>query len=1141
MKESIKCNLYILGYNATGKTILVNKIIGGENSYKTRPIGFENTDWQIKYENRIIDVEIKERASFDQRVSKESEIDYLDNSLVILMVRSIYNDGENNYERLWNDYLNKIPSNCLVLLFFNKTKDDEINKIDFKSLKEKYPFIREVLSYDLQNDKLDEFNYLLENIIINRYTDRLNYARNIIKENLLSKNPELDLGNCSLTSLYEVEELFDNTHIEKLILSNEWAAFRNVKWHKIPSKNELGKNSLGDLHPNMSKLKNLKHLIAGGDWNDGKSWWNRWRIHDLSPILNLPELEYLNISNNKISLVPSISKLKKLRILHLNNNEITNVKIRRNCISLEEIYLSNNHLTSISFVKFLLVAKTIDLHGNKIKSLAPILSQFERMNVTNSKWEQNTINIAKNPLEQPPMEIVNISKEAVISYFNDLSRGGSFVNKDIKLILVGNSEVGKTTLAKYLNNEIDLDKEHPATHWLDEKQLKSKYKIEKIKERCNINLFDFGGHDYFHDTHHLFFSKNTVYLLLWDKDTNNLNYRIVSQKNSKNEIVEVKTQDYPIKYWLDSIKYFTKEKETQNFDFEIEKEDKFNSLTLLIQNKANNTDEIVHLNNSAIIKQYPFVFEFVNISLRPNKRNHHYLDSLITELLNKTEIIGSKLPDYYRIVKDNIKIYKGKPILSVKEFNNYCNKLIQENINLEQTTYLAEYLKQIGIILFYPISKSGDKIYIKKKWVIDQIYNILEGLTKKNGEFDRSHIKSTLNRNCSEDEIDSIIQLMIEFKIIFEHPDSKSFIAPLYLPAHPIKAVELFIDSKKIPCRRFLYNGFIHKNVILAFFQEYGKLVVKENSSLDNGLYYYWKDGLVIKDSASNEIVMVQFNIGDTDGNAFIDVVQINNDFETKFVQEVIDFLKMINKDYEIEEMVTLDGIDYVSLEVLNRNAKDGRLVFSENRISTDIDLIVPVKKEFKLKDYKMFLKSGIKKKKVAISYSKKDLVRVHTLIRYLKPLVDLELIEQPWYCTLANPADEWDSKIQSKFKEADIVFFMVSEYFYSTEYIVEKEIKVTIDRYEKDKSLKIIPIILEHYEWGRKEPYNLKRFSALPFQAKPISDFNNEKLAWNTITVCVRAMIEKDLDPGKIDLISRELQEIYERQVEGKLDFNSN
>ena len=116
----------------------------------------------------------------------------------------------------------------------------------------------------------------------------------------------------------------------------------------------------------------------------------------------------------------------------------------------------------------------------------------------------------------------------------------------------------------------------------------------------------------------------------------------------------------------------------------------------------------------------------------------------------------------------------------------------------------------------------------------------------------------------------------------------------------------------------------------------------------------------------------------------------------------------------------------------------------------------------------------------------------------------------------------------------------MVSEYFYSTKYIVEKEIKNAINRYDKDKSVKIVPIILEHYEWARKAPYNLQRFSALPFQAKPISDFNNEKIAWNTITASVKVMIEKDLDPGQIELISRDMQEIYERQVEGKLDNNS-
>ncbi len=736
------------------------------------------------------------------------------------------------------------------------------------------------------------------------------------------------------------------------------------------------------------------------------------------------------------------------------------------------------------------------------------------------------------------MEIINTSKEAVLSYFIDISKGETSINKDVKLILLGNSEVGKTTLSKYLNNEIDLDIEHPATHWMEEKQLKSKYIIEKVKAKCNINLFDFGGHDYFHDTHHLFFGKNTIYLLLWDNQTNKLNFRITDQKNINNEIVEVQTQDFPLKYWLDSIKHFTKEKESKNFEFEIEKQNDYNSLALLIQNKVGSVDDVVHLNNRDIKNNYPFIFEMANISIK-SKRNLVYLDTLITEMLNKTQIIGAELPSYYISVKKNIKLYKGKPILSIKEFNKYCNSLLNNDISIKQTIFLADYLKQIGAVLYYP-SSENDKVYVNKKWITDQIYLILQGLDKKHGEFDLKHIKTTLGPSIKNDEIQNIIQLMIEFKIIFIHPASNNFIAPLYLPPEPINAVKLFIDKNKLPYRRFMYNGFIQKNVILKLFQEFGKLVIKDTSISSRDLFYYWKDGLVIKDSVSNEIVLIKFNIGNSNGNAFIDVIQLNNKTETEFVRNIIDYITLVNEDHEIDETVTLNGIDYISLEVLNKNAKDGKLIFTEKLITPDKKEQNEIQTEFKLKDFRMFLKDGIKKKKVVISYSKKDLTRVHTFIRYLKPLVDMDLIDQPWYCTKAYPDDEWDNEIQRKFEEADIIFFMVSEYFYSTQYIIEKEIKVAINRYDKNKSVKIIPIILEHYEWGRNEPYNLKRFSALPYQAKPISDFSNEKLAWNTITICVRAMIEKDLDPAKIDVISKELQEIYERQVGGKLDFYS-
>ena len=44
------------------------------------------------------------------------------------------------------------------------------------------------------------------------------------------------------------------------------------------------------------------------------------------------------------------------------------------------------------------------------------------------------------------MEIVNLGKDEVLGVLDDIEKRGRYINKDIKVILVGNSEVGKSTL-----------------------------------------------------------------------------------------------------------------------------------------------------------------------------------------------------------------------------------------------------------------------------------------------------------------------------------------------------------------------------------------------------------------------------------------------------------------------------------------------------------------------------------------------------------------------------------------------------------------------------------------------------------------------------------------------------------------------
>jgi GTPase SAR1 family protein len=1123
------CNLYVVGKKSPGKSTLIKKLF--DNNYVEKENSFVKAVYSDKH---IVKLSISE--------IEESEIDNLNDTysgigghIFILYVNSITDDDFKD-ERIIISTIKKKYPNSIIYLFI----DSKIEKSYKAYLVKVIKGVRDVF-YSTEHFKhnFDSIIFVLENAIINLCTNRLNSIKSKVKNNLLLKNLKLDLGKSNLTSLLEIPELFECTHLETLIISNEWAEFRNEKWHREVSENLNGNNNIGMVPFEFEKLTNLKVLIAGGDWNINKKKWISWRVFDISPLMNLTKLEYVNFSNNLIYKIPNLSNLVNLEVLHLNNNDIHKVYRNLKINNLKEVYLSNNKFQSISFLKYSPNITTIDLHANQIKDLEHIKVIIEKLNITNSKWEKNTINVAKNPLAKPPLEIVNIGKKAVLNYFIELSSGRKYINTDVKLILIGNSEVGKTTLAKYLDNEKDLDVEHGPTNWLEERQIISKDVVLSINKQCQINLFDFGGHDYFHDTHHLFYNSNTIYLLLWDENSNKLNLRNILQKNKKGESVEVEVQDYPLKYWLDSVEHYIKDDETEMFSFKTNKSDKYNSDVLVIQNKVESHKDIVFHNNKKLKNEYEFIYDFINISIINKKRNLTYFDAIFKEILNNTSIIGAELPAYYGKVKRSLKNYKGDPIVNIKKFQSYCLSLTKIKITLDQTKYLANYLKQVGLILYYPSSTgNNEEIYIDKEWVLDKIYQILEGLNSKNGEFEMSYLDDIFKKSIDKNAKESIVKLMIDFKMIFLHPASEKYIAPLYLPIKPIKIVSLFIEDNLKPFRRFIYRGFIHKNVILNLFQEYGKYVIKDNSS-SGDFYYYWRNGLIIKDFSSSEVVKIQFYLGDNEGNAYIDVFKLNNKKETDFVSKLIQYIHEINKDYDIEETVTIDGIDYISYELLNTYAKEGKLIFTEKSLKENKNNRVEPK-AFELKNYNMFIEGGIKRKKVVISYSKKDLVRVHTFRRYLKPLVDLELIEEPWYCTFLNPADEWDNKIQEKFNNADIVFFMVSEYFYSTKYIVEKEIKNAIDRYDQDGSIKIVPIILEHYEWGRKNSYNLQRFSALPFQAKPISDFNNEKIAWNTITSSVKAMIEKDLDPAKKELISRDLQEIYERQVEGKLDNNS-
>ena len=699
----------------------------------------------------------------------------------------------------------------------------------------------------------------------------LEIAVSLIEKCLKTKSKRLDLGNCGLRDLEIIPELFECTHIEELILSNEWAEYENGKWKKRTINNNGGRNRILSLPDSISKLTELRVFICGGDWNENEGKvWNRWGITSLAPVTRLNKLEYLNLSNNGLTSIVGLNKLMNLKVAHLNNNEISRTETLKNLQYLRELYLSNNKLKTVDFISEIRSIETLDLHNNLIRDLRPIKSIIERIGISNDKWDVNTLNIAKNPLEQPPMSVVNLGKDAVIGILEDVEKRGRYVNNDIKVILVGNSEVGKSTLVKYMDKENGLADEHLPTLWMDEKIIKSKYSVNAIGGECQLHIFDFGGHDYYHDTHHIFYGTNTIYFLLWDKKTNNLNSRKTLQSTRENQEIEIETQDYPLKYWLDSAKFYTKDIEADNFEFEIKREITYNSSLLLIQNKVADVSNIVFQDGKALKNDYPFIHDMINISIKP-KRNLDHFDNLFLEMLNKMNIIGAVLPKFYEPIKNSLNSYNGKPILTFNEFMKYCNSILDNSIDEAQGKRLVKYLGQVGLVL-YSNRNSQEKIYINKKWVVENMHRVLEKLMERKGEFKRDYVARTLGED--DNKVDDLLSMMEEFKIIFKHPYSDTFIAPLYLPRIPDGKVNLFLPQKQIPYRRFEYNGFIHKSVILSIFQKFSTYLPFDQNT---DVYYYWKDGLIVKNPITDEIVMIRFYLGNEDGNACIDIYDLTH------------------------------------------------------------------------------------------------------------------------------------------------------------------------------------------------------------------------------------------------------------------------
>lgn len=162
---------------------------------------------------------------------------------------------------------------------------------------------------------------------------------------------------------------------------------------------------------------------------------------------NLVGLEGLRVNNNFLTEFPdSLYTLKHLKKLSASNNQIS--KLSPDIVglqALEHLVIANNELTSLpSTISKLPFLKCLNVFGNRLTCLPDSIVELD-----------SSVKIVIHGnyfLHKPPLSICTEGIDSIKGFFTSLAKTDTIHSNRIKIVMLGESEAGKTHLTHALVN-----------------------------------------------------------------------------------------------------------------------------------------------------------------------------------------------------------------------------------------------------------------------------------------------------------------------------------------------------------------------------------------------------------------------------------------------------------------------------------------------------------------------------------------------------------------------------------------------------------------------------------------------------------------------------------------------------------------
>lgn len=574
----------------------------------------------------------------------------------------------------------------------------------------------------------------------------------------------------------------------------------------------------------LSKLKNLKLLNVSGNKIADFSFLlelkalsslhlSESKIIDISYLSNLKGITSLSLSQNRISDISCLSELKGLTSLHLSENRISDISCLPGLKRLRSLDLSFNQISDISYLSELKRLRSLNLLANQIREVPRWLAEGRlAIEVGESLASFSCINLYQNPIEEPPLEIVQQGNAAILNYYDQLAAQGKDYLYEAKMLIVGEGEAGKTTLAHKIPEpncplpHVD-DRTRGISICTHAFSCRQRGNGQTESPTFHLNLWDFGGQEIYHATHRFFLSKRSLYVLVADN----------------------RKDDTDFNYWLNIIERFAGD----------------SPLIIVLNEKGDVTRS---LNRADLLSRYPdSIKEIVPVNFKtaeepdPAKAQQRIKD--IERLVRSIEHCAENLPhigepvparwvDVRAAIEQDTRHYIYR-----EQFDELCHR--QGITHQPDIDTLLGYFHDLGILLHFadrPLLR--DRVILKPAWATNAVYRLFDddGIKAKAGRFSRQDCAALWSDPHYRPMHDVLIELMKHFRLVYEIDDTGDLVAPQLLPENtPTYPWDDTHNSQM----QFRYDAFMPKGI-------FWQLAVALYRYIPNH-DWVWRNGMVIQ------------------------------------------------------------------------------------------------------------------------------------------------------------------------------------------------------------------------------------------------------------------------------------------------------